>query len=199
MRRITLVLLLIAAASVVIVADVPRPTQAPKQNPSIDTNLHISLKSDAKEARLIIPKDSLKQLRAQLDQIDQGGDVTAAASITSASSSRIQTIVGGLFLSAAIVFGGIWFARNGRSAPKSSAALVIFAVVAALGSAATFVYGNAGPPPEARSVTGKMFSDYVHIYKFGYGPIKLELADGDGDVTLIVPDPKDKPKTDDDE
>ena len=64
---------------------------------------------------------------------------------------------------------------------------------AGLGSAATLVYANAGPPQEARSITGKMFSQSVHIYKFGSGKIRLEAANT-SQVELIVPDPSDKPK-----
>ena len=70
---------------------------------------------------------------------------------------------------------------------------MISAVLAGIGSAATFVYANAGPPAEARSITGKMFSQAVHIYNYGWGTVKLEASpDSDGEgVTLIVPNPKD--------
>jgi hypothetical protein len=100
-----------------------------------------------------------------------------------------------MFLSLAFVFGGIWFVRSGKAATKTGKILVLLAVIASVGSAATFVYANAGPPPEARSITGKMFSQAVHYYKFGSGKIKLETkADGDGEgVELIVPDPQSSP------
>jgi hypothetical protein len=49
-------------------------------------------------------------------------------------------------------------------------------------------------PAEARSITSKMFSQSVHIYKFGYGRVKLEAKpESGGDrIELIVPDPKDE-------
>jgi hypothetical protein len=62
-----------------------------------------------------------------------------------------------------------------------------------VGSIATIVYGNAGPPPEARSITSRMFTDDVHMYKAGWGAIKLEVSDTVRTPTLIVPDlPKNK-------
>ena len=77
---------------------------------------------------------------------------------------------------------------------RSSKSLVIVAVLAGLGSLATVVYGNAGPPPEARSITGKMFTPAVHLYGFGSGQIKLETIDEDrNDIQLIVPDPQTTP------
>jgi hypothetical protein len=196
MKRITLALIFICALSAIVLADIAKPTKTPKQKASIDSILRINLRSDAKEAKLIIPKSQLMLLRAQLDQIADGNDTTAAIT-GSEDSTRIPTIVGGLFLSLAIVFGGIWFARSGRMSPKTSQALVLFTLLAAVGSAATFVYGNAGPPAEARSITGKMFSPAVHMYGFGSGEIKLETAtDDENAIVLIVPDPKDSPKTD---
>ena len=194
MKRTALALILICALSALAFADIAKPAKTPKQTASIDSILRINLKSDAKEAKLIIPKDQLMQLRAQLDQIGDGNDTTAAIT-AGGEGTRIPTIVGGLFLSLAIVFGGIWFARSGRNSPKTSQALVLFTVLAAAGSAATFVYGNAGPPPEARSITGKMFAPGVHIYGFGYGNIKVETTSGDENaIVLVVPDPKDDSK-----
>jgi hypothetical protein len=198
MRRTVVALMFISALTSIALADIAKPSKTPKQKAAIDTILRINLKSDAKEAKLIIPKSQLMQLRAQLDQLGEGNDATAAIT-TSGNGARIPTIVGGLFLSLAIVFGGIWFARSGKISPKTSQALVLITIIAAVGSAATFVYGNAGPPAEARSITGKMFAPGVHIYGFGYGNIKLETTNTDEDnqaVVLIVPDPKDTPNAD---
>ena len=193
MKRITCISILILVAAAVSFADIPRPEKSPKNGnkKSIDTNMSIRLDSNATEARLLIPKSEIKQLRAQLDAMDDDSDNTAA--ITN-SFSRTQTIVSGIFLSLALVFGGIWFARSGKVSTRTAKALMIGALLACLGSAATFVYANAGPPAEARSITSKMFSQSVHIYKFGYGRVKLEAkAESGGDrIELIVPDPKDE-------
>jgi hypothetical protein len=95
-----------------------------------------------------------------------------------------------MFLSLAVVFGGVWFARSGKTATKTGKTLIAITVVALAASAGTYIYANAGPPQEARSITGKMFSQAVHIYKFGSGAIKLETTNDNNGVTLIVPDPQ---------
>lgn len=196
MKRILFAIILSALAATAALADIAKPQKPTKPKASIDTLLHIQLKSDAKEARLIIPKSQLLELRAQLDQMG-GADDTAAAMSVTGTNAKIPTIVGGLFLSLAIVFGGIWFARSGKLSPRTSSAIVLLVIFTAIGSAATFVYGNAGPPPEARSITGKMFTQAVHIYGFGSGQIKLESSDDPNQpLELIVPDPKDTPSAD---
>lgn len=191
MKQIVLAVFLGAGLAVAAVADIPKPSKPTKPKASLDAVLNISLKRDAKEARLIIPKSAITQLRAQLDGMG-GADDTAAAMTATGAGARLPTIVGGLFLSLAIVFGGIWFARAGKLSPRTSSAIVLLVIFTAVGSAATFVYGNAGPPPEARSITGKMFTQAVHIYGFGSGQIKLEASDDPNQpLELIVPDPKD--------
>jgi hypothetical protein len=196
MKRIVLAIILSVGLTSAALADIAKPQKPPKAKASIDTLLHISLKSDAKEARLIIPKGQLMELRAQLDQMGTTDD-TAAATTATGAGGKFPTIIGGLFLSLAIVFGGIWFARSGKLSHRTSEALVLFIIVTAIGSAASFVYGNAGPPPEARSITGKMFTPAIHMYGFGSGQIKLETSDDpDQPLELIVPNPKDKTSSD---
>jgi len=195
MRRFVFALMAVCALSPFVFGDIAKPTATPKQKTAIDTILRINLRSDAKEARLIIPKSQLAALRAQLDQLGDGSD-TSAAITAGGAGTKVPTIVGGLFLSLAIVFGGIWFVRSGRISPKTSQALALFTILTAVGSAATFVYGNAGPPAEARSITGKMFTPAVHMYGFGSGQIKLEATNEEDNVVLIVPDPKETPNAD---
>lgn len=186
---LTMTILLVAIATF---ADIPRPepekTPKPKVSKSIETQMTIRLDSEAKEARLIIPKSQIKQLRAELEQMDGDWDNTAAVT-TPSSFSRTQTIVSGSFLSLALVFGGLWFVRSGKSTTKTGKGLVVLAVVTGVVSAATLVYANAGPPQEARSITGKMFSQAVHIYGRGWGKVKLETRDQQ-QIELIVPNPK---------
>jgi hypothetical protein len=197
MKRLLCLILLIMATSIAGFADIARPdkspTRTPKPSKSIETNMTIRLKSDATEAVLRIPKSQVKQLRAALDVLDQADDTAENDAPAGSVISRTQTIVSGLFLSLALVFGGVWFVRSGKASVKSGKTLVILAVLAALGSAATFAFANAGPPPEARSITGKMFSQAVHYLKFGSGKIRLETKDDQNGVELIVPDPPVRP------
>jgi hypothetical protein len=189
MYKTTFVIVLLLTFATAAFADIARPEKSPKSGKkpaAVDTYLSIGLDRDAKEARLIIPRSQLKTLRAELDAIDNGTD-TAAAVGSGGGISGMQTIVSGVFISLAIVFAGIWFARSGRLTPKAAAAgsfIFLFAGLAAI------VYGNAGPPAEARSITGKMFAPAMHIYKFGGGKIKLEISDTHDQVQLIVPDPQ---------
>ena len=193
MKRLTClmaIVMLAASAAFANIANPNKPSKTPKakSSPSIEARMNISLDRDAKEARLIIPRSEIKQLRAALDEMDDGADNTAEVT---PGVSRTQTVVSGIFLSLALVFGGMWFVRSGRAATKTGKSLVALAVVAGLASAATYIYANAGPPPEARSITGKMFSQAVHIYKSGGGRVKLEAGDDDY-IKLVVPDPKDE-------
>ena len=108
MKRIFSLSLLIAMFSIAAFADIrlpdtPKPTPAPKEKKSIESNMTIRLDKNATEARLIIPRSQLKQLRAELEDLDNGGGNTAM------NVTRTQTIVSGLFLSLSIVFGGVWF------------------------------------------------------------------------------------------
>lgn len=183
---ITFIALMMFAGSAM--ADIARPKTTPNKPAkvtSLDTRLDIRIRKDAKEAKLILSKAQLNQLRAELDSIDGGATDTASSGITGT-----QTIAGGLFLSLAMVFAGVWFARSGRISKPAAAGLVVLAV----GGLATFVYANAGPPPEARSITGKMFAPGMHYYKFGGGAIKLEISADEDNPVLIVPDPEEVKK-----
>ena len=157
---------MILMLSVMSLGDIPRPDK-PKVSKSIDTTLSIRLDHDAKEAKLIIPASQVRQLRAALEQMDTGD--TAGSTTAGSSFSRLQTVVSGVFLSLAIIFGGIWFARSGRLSTGGGKTAAALMAVFATGAFATMVYANAGPPAEARSITGKMFTQAVHMYGFGSG------------------------------
>ncbi|SRR5215204_2606205 len=177
----------VAAFADVRLPDTPKPTPPPKEKKAIDTHFRISIQKDAKEARLLIPKDQIKQLRAQLDELDGGSTASALLSF-----SRAQTIVGGLFLSLAFVFGGVWFSRARKGGFKPNKAVVAGAILFFGGAFAVASYANMGPPAEARSITGKIFTPAVHMYKQAWGKIKVETSD-DNEIQLIVPDvPDDK-------
>ncbi len=202
MKRTLSLILLIGLFSLAAFADIAQPDKTPnrevkpKAAKQIDTYLQIRLDRDAKEARLLIPKKFAKELRAALDEMDGGEDSNAALTDNAGGSfTRTQTIVSGLFLSLAMVFGGMWFVRSGKAATTSGKALIILAVVTGAGSTATLVYANVGPPPSARSITNQIFSKAVNDYGFGGGKIKLELTD-ETSPKLIVPNPQATPATD---
>lgn len=195
MKRISMLIALTICVSVSAFADIARPEKGPvkaKPAASIDGTLYIKLDREAKEAKLIIPKSQVKQLRAELERIDNGGDVAAAAS--TGGFSRTQTIVSGMFLSLAIAFGGMLFLRS-KPSTAATRSIVIGAVVVFVGVAGTFVYANVGPPPAARSITSKLFDEKVFIpYRFASGKIKIETSEDSNRVELIVPEPTATPK-----
>lgn len=199
MKRLTCIAAIMTLASTLALADIAEPGKTPsrrvpkpKPSPDVMTRMDIRLDRDATVARLIVPKSQLKQLRAELEQLDDESDDTAA--VTTPDASRTQTLMSGAFLSLALVFGGIWFVRSGRAATRTGKVMVIGTVIAGIATAATYIYANVGPPPEARKITGKMFSQAMHLYGFGGGEVKLEAGTGDA-ITLIVPNPKDATST----
>ncbi|MFL6373049.1 MAG: hypothetical protein ACJ73D_00130 [Pyrinomonadaceae bacterium] len=194
MKNTALALAMMLAFATFALADIARPDPSTKPSPKaksetlVDTQMDIRLDAKATDAKLLIPKSQIKQLRAALEELDNGTDNTAA--VTAMGFSRTQTIMTGLFMSLAIVFGGMWFVRSGKLASKGVKAAVVAIGVTAVATAATLVYANAGPPAQARSITGRMFSPAVHMYGFGFGHVKLGVSDNE-DIQLIVPDPKD--------
>jgi len=174
-----------AALADIRLPDTPKPTPAPKEKKSIMTGMTIKIDKNAKEARLLIPKSQLQQLRAELDQLDDNSNA-ATTGLT-----RTQTIVGGLFLSLGMVFGGVWLARFRKKDLKPNKMVAAGAVLFFSGALATLTFANVGPPPEARSLTGKIFTPAVHRFKRAWGRVRIEVADDTGDVELIVPDVED--------
>lgn len=163
----------------------PKAEKTPKQPRSLDSKLYIRLDREATEARLIIPKSELKQLRAELEELDDETDSRAASAF-----SGVRTVAAGLFLSLAFVFGGVWFVRSRHTGAKTNKTVIAGAVLLFSGAFAVIGYANVGPPPEARSITGKLFSEAVHQYNFASGEIKIEVGDEEGLIQLIVPDGK---------
>lgn len=167
--------------------DTPKPTPSPKDQKAVEANMRIRLDKNAADARLVIPKSQLKQLRAALDEAD--GSSNTALNIT-----KTQTIVSGLFLSLAVIFGGVWFSRKRQTGGKMSRTVAAGAVLFLIGSAATFVYANIGPPTQLRTISGELFNrETFRGWNTAYGKVRIEISDGDGMIELIVPD-KEEPK-----
>ncbi len=192
MKKLLLLTALALFTSTAAFADIapPRPEKTPKPKPGVSTTMEIMMDKTAKEAKLIIPKSQIKQLRAELESLDDDSGNTAAVT---GGSTRLQTIVSGAFLSLAFVFGGMWFVRSGKASTKGGKALAAAAILGGIGAATTVVFANVGPPPAARNITSKLFDQKIfQPYGFAYGKIKIETTDGN-QVKLIVPDVTEKP------
>ena len=170
-------------------ADIRLPdTPMPKPPKSIDSAMTIRFDKKAKDATLVIPKAQLKQLRAELEQLDNQQDNNASATT---GFSRTQTIVSGLFMSLAMVFGGVWLTRSRKINTKVGKTLVAGTVLFCVGSLATIAFGNAGPPAELRQITSKLFDKKVFTYwNSAYGKIKIQVSENANSVELIVPEVK---------
>ncbi len=167
----------------------PKPTPKIKQT---DATMRITLDKDATETVLKLNKSSLKQLRAAIDELD-GDSTDTRAEIRNTSSP--QTIIGGLFLSLAFVFGGVWMFRS----KPSKTVVGLFIIVSCL-ITTTFVFANiAPPPPGVRKLSNKTFSEEVNGYGFASGNIKIQISDNKSmskDVELIVPAPQNNGNSD---
>ncbi len=196
MRKVLFLLTLTLVFSSFALADVrlpdtPKPTPAPKELKTIESTMYIRFDKTAKVATLLIPKDQLKQLRAELEQIDSDSNTASTGGFT-----RTQTIVSGLFMSAAMLFGGVWLTRSRSIQTKAGKTMIAGAVLLGLGSFATIAFANAGPPAELRQITSKLFDKKVFTYwNSASGRVKIQVSEGRGAVELIVPDPKEEGKT----
>lgn len=194
MKKTFGLLVIIFIFSIVSFADVRlpdelKPTPIPKQAKTVDSRLTIRFDKDAKDAKLIIPKNQLKQLRADLEQLDNESDTNASLTDSNGNFSRTQTIIGGMFLSLAFVFGGVWFSRNRKVNKTIVAGTVLFLVI----SATTLVFANAGPPSALRTISSKLFDKNVFGYwKRADGNIKIQVSAENDGVELIIPDKEEK-------
>lgn len=188
MKRNKLNLIAIAAAifmfSTVAFADIrvplptPQPTPAPMAADEAQMAVSVSRGGDA-EATLVISRSLLNRINAA----EQAGKPAA-----SAGAFTSQTIVVGLFISLAFVFGGVWLARSKGAVSKPAIGIVVLAVV---GMGATLAIGNIAPPRriglDADILDKKMVGRIM-----ASGKVKIQLVDyrsGD-EVMLLLPQKK---------
>lgn len=131
-----------------------------------------------REARLQIPRAQLEQMNAAAG-IEGGGP--ASASLKSAG-----TIVGGVFLSLAVVLTGLLLVRSRRRLAVGRAAAALVLCACATCAAAVAAYANIAPPigyrPQdpgtlVRAATGVPLA----------GSIRVEVVDEGTEIKLLVP------------
>lgn len=177
-----------AAFADVRLPDTPSPTPQKTVKPAkaIDATMQIEFSEKEEMARLVIPKSQLKQLRAELDALDGGGSTTFSG------ISRAQTVAGGLFLSLAAVFGGVWLARSGKNASKKYKIAAVGAVLFLSGVFASAAFANIAPFQNAQ-ITSQIFNDKYFRRPLGLrGGVTLEVAESGDRILLIVPKVKDE-------
>jgi hypothetical protein len=195
LRRFNLLALalLLLAFSATALADVKVPDNVKKNNAKkadVESYMRISPDTDAKEAKLVIPREVWQQMKAGLDG-DDSQRSTAAASVF--GTSGVQTMMAGFFLSLAFAFGGIWLVRTRRQVARLGPAALCIVAFALCGAFASAAYANAGPPPVARSLTSKILIEDLQWWG-ATGQVKIEVSDEANMVTLVLPKPPKKDK-----
>jgi hypothetical protein len=163
----------------------PTPQKARRTTPLPAARMLIEARTDATEARLQIPSNMLRQLRAEMERDAASG---AAAATTPADWLRpTQTIVAGLFLSLALAFAGIFVARTRtRARGARQAAAVALVVFAATGALAFRTLANARPPEPRILDAGSLKLATTPDAQLN-GVIRVEVVDDPNVFKLIVP------------
>jgi len=183
--------LLFSLALLISIAVQARADLAPEPKPSPKVGkvvLHTSLvlEPDAKgyEARLQIGEDSLRELRAALD------DTATSSNSHSIFKNSTQTILAGISLFLALSFGGVWLARS--TATRNQKTIAAILITGAFLSAATIATrGNVGPPPAYR---WRNLTKNLNEGKPTQGSVNIEIMPGEFGVKLIMPlQPKNRP------
>ncbi len=196
MKRILCLVVLLLVGTVAMFADIARPGKQtnPVKKPVLkvysntSASMTIRFDSNIETPTLRIPKAKMNQMRAENEGGETDQDNTAAVTAPG-GFSRTQTFVSGVFLSLAIVFGGMWFVRSGKAASKEGKALMLLAVMAGLGSAATFVYADIAPPQPVNDITSKIFNqDAMWRGEATSWNVRVESTNGEN-IELYVPDP----------
>ena len=181
-KQLAALALLLAAASPAF-ADIalpkkptPEPNEVRRDLPT--ARMTIERVEGLREARLQIPGSRLQELRLAAG-IDAGGG-------QSASFRSAGTIVGGVFISLAVVLTGLLLVRSRRGLRVGRAAAALVLCACAAGAAAVAAYANAAPPPGLRpqdpgtlvkAVTGASLS----------GSIRVEVVDEGYEIKLLIP------------
>jgi hypothetical protein len=214
MKKIFGIFTLIAMLSIVSFADIaqPKPTNAkptpkPRQTPlplTIESQMDIRIDPEASEPTLIITKGALSQLRAELENSEENSldalalntENTESEAKPPANVSKIPTIMSGIFLSMALIFGGVWLARaRNLQATKTGKVALGLMIFALFGAGASVVLANMAPP-FARGFSANIFTEDVKRFNRVTDNVKIKVVKGDyNNVTLVVPEVKGgKPK-----
>ena len=168
---------LLLSLTVVSFADIARPvntpTPAPAEPTKVAKQLNVRILNNSDKAVLEIPQSLIDELRK-----DSGA--TASASVM----SKTQNIVAGLFLSLAVVFGGIWMARGRSRSGFENKAMVALVGVSIMAAAATAITANVAPVRSVR-LDSAIFANDTFRYGRMYGDIDVVVTDGD--LRLLVP------------
>lgn len=157
----------------------PAPTAA--RADATQVGVSISVSRWEKDGTLVITKSGLEKLNAAA-KAKWGGAGIAEAEISPRFST--QTIVGGMFLSLAFVFGGVWLARSKGQVSKPALGVMVLSMV---GMGATLVIGNVPPPKRIALDSGIIEAGKLNN-SIAAGKMKLLLVDYESkeDVMMVL-------------
>lgn len=213
MKKITFLLLYMAAFAVTGFADISGPRKSPKPTPQST----ISVTKTPEPTPAPGPKATLAEyngvIRVVFDRTGkieipvlevrqsaverllasnlEGGDTENIALVKGPGFSPTQTIVSGTLFSLAFIIGGIWIFRS-KGSSKTAAGILLGAAI----GAGTIVLANA-PPDGVVTLTSRVFNKNTTAYGYAKNKVKIKLVEekeyinGDArdDVVLIVPNP----------
>jgi hypothetical protein len=176
---------------------VPRPNAKPDAKSDVNENaaekkyaepikklaepqrFSIRIDEETKVAKLVIPNSVIRALQA--DGAKSGSIFPSTQNDIQPLMTRTGTVVGGALMTLAAIFGGLWFVRSRKATAPTFAAMASLVLLCGIGTA-SFVYANAGPPPEARSLTSKILK-----YGFTYGEVQVETTNDADQIVLVLP------------
>ena len=183
-RQLAALALLLTAASPVF-ADIALPRQPSHNNNNNAvrrdlpySRMTIERVEGLREARLQIPRARLQELNA-LAGIEAGG-------AQGATFKSANTIVGGVFISLAVVLTGLLLARSRRGLRVGRAAAVVALCACAAGAAAVAAYANVAPPIGYRAQDPGTLSRAVAGVPLA-GSIRVEVVEDGAEFKLLVP------------
>jgi len=151
----------------------PTPTPTPRIVEK-EAEMSIEISSEVTEPTLIINKDLFRKYTAENAGLGIGST---------------QTIVGGLFLSLAFIFGGIWLSRGKVKMPKAAIGISVTLV---LGFGGIITYANIPPPLPLNKNLFKNLQ--VTLFSKAQGTVKVRLSDEDDpEIRLMIPDKNENP------
>ena len=192
MKKIVNSLILIAILSIIALADI-RPPEIPKKPQVTPTKgkqveLFVQTSTEVTEPTLVIKKSSTKLLRAALDEAEGLENNLAQTESTQPNfTASTQTVVGGLFLTFAFVFGGVWLVRSKK---PSKAAVGLF-LVGVFVTGTALVFGNIAPP-RIFGINQNMLSQEFQSRSGANarGKVRVKIVSGtaaDSDIKLLIP------------
>jgi hypothetical protein len=205
MKKFTFILLCVTAFTASALADIPGPNKRPGPTPQSTVSITNTPQpapsvgpspERVHEAQMAVSLSNWSEgpttlvlTRAMVDKINAAAKdkgIETAGTVGGASPfASTQTIAGGIFLSLAFVFGGVWLARSKGNVPKPALGILLLAVV---GMGTTLVIGNV-PPPKRIALTSAIINEGVIRNYVAAGKVKIMIVDyeNEDDVTLVIP------------